>query len=184
MADTDSNPETWKAVPGYEGLYEVSDLGRVRSLDRIKRNGRRARGKILATPLSEGYPCCNLCLDGKQILHRVHRLVTITFIGPAPDDADTVNHKDFDRTNNRLENLEWLSHGENLRHAHAADRCRSRRIYKRGEAWRSERLSADQVLSIRSLRASGHSVISLAAMFHVSRTEVIRIVNRTVWKSV
>lgn len=178
--EENTTTEEWRAVVGYEGFYEVSDLGRVRSLDRIKRNGKRARGKILRTPLSEGYPCCNLVRGGKQILNRVHRLVAAAFVEKPSDEASTVNHKDFDRTNNRPDNLEWLSHGDNMRHAHAANRCAGRRVYTRGKDYR--RLEADTVREIRRRYASGETARSLCAAFDLSHPHVYRIVNRVVWK--
>lgn len=182
MAEQDPTAERWLPVVGYEGLYEVSDLGRIRSLDRIKSNGRRSRGRILSTPLSSGYPCLNLCRGGSQVLVRVHRLVAEAFLGPAPDLSETVNHKDFDRTNNRPENLEWLSHADNMRHAHAALRCR--REYANGERHVMAKLSRLNVLDIRKRAESGVSNAELAREFGVSATNVWMIRHRKSWRSV
>lgn len=105
--------EHWRAVPGYEGSYEVSDLGRVRSLDRITDRGRRWRGRMMTTcPLPNGYLIVTLWRDGCQRSPLVHRLVLAAFVGPAPDDTEAL-HGDGDRTNNRLVNLSWGTHSEN-----------------------------------------------------------------------
>lgn len=98
--------EEWKPVVGYEGLYEVSSLGRVRS-----------RQGLLRQSLANRYPSVHLSRDGKQATHRVHRLVASAFI-PNPDGRETVNHIDGDRTNNAALNLEWVTTSENVRHAH------------------------------------------------------------------
>ena len=98
--------ETWKSVVGYEGLYEVSDLGRVKSLW-------YGREKILK-PQKDGwgYPHVILCKDGKKKTLKVHRLVAEAFI-PNPNNLATVNHKDEVKTNNIVSNLEWMSQQDN-----------------------------------------------------------------------
>lgn len=122
--------EIWKAVEGYEGKYEVSNLGRVRSLDHISFRNLRGqiydclvRGKILSpTKDSSGYLQIRLWNDGmKSFL--VHRLVAKAFI-PNPDNLETVNHKDENITNNRADNLEYLSVADNVRYGTAIARRR------------------------------------------------------------
>lgn len=102
--------EIWKPVAGYEGLYEVSNEGNVRSL----KSGRwRNRRKIL-TPrkIDNGYHLVALCKDGTGKQMYVHRLVAQAFI-PNPNNLETVNHKDEVKTNNNVSNLEWMSHKDN-----------------------------------------------------------------------
>lgn len=113
--------EEWKAIPGYEGLYEASTLGRVRSLDRLIhcRNGsvKQYRGTVLTpSTTNTDYLSVQLSRDGKPIRYLVHRLVALTFI-PNPDGLEEVNHKDGVKRNNELSNLEWMSRVRNIRHA-------------------------------------------------------------------
>lgn len=102
--------ETWKAIPGYEGLYEVSNLGRVKSLD----YNHTGKDGILKPENSTygGYLRVHLCKDGKTRNLRVHRLVAEAFI-PNPNHLETVNHKDEVKTNNTVSNLEWMSQKDN-----------------------------------------------------------------------
>lgn len=103
--------EIWKPVAGYEGLYEVSSEGNVRSL----KSGRwRNRRKIL-TPrkIDNGYHLVALCKDGAGKQMYVHRLVAQAFI-PNPNNLETVNHKDEVKTNNNVSNLEWMTQKDNI----------------------------------------------------------------------
>lgn len=119
--------EEWRPVKGYEGRYEVSSLGRVRSLDFDRpysgQKPRRHKGKILSQPVSKqlGYRYVGLC-DGKTsrcVL--VHRLVAEAFVDrPASRKRLCVNHIDGNKLNNVPENLEWVTWGENNLHAYRA----------------------------------------------------------------
>ena len=102
--------ENWKAIAEYEGLYEVSDLGRVKSLG----NDKSRKEKILKPQKDTGgYLLVSLYKDGhkKQLL--VHRLVAEAFI-KNPNNLETINHKDEDKTNNTVSNLEWMSREDNV----------------------------------------------------------------------
>jgi DNA-binding XRE family transcriptional regulator len=101
--------ESWKPVEGYEGLYEVSDLGRVRS---IKRSGRILAGCQVA----HGYIAVSLHKNNQKSMYLVHRLVAKAFI-PNPENKSQVNHKDLDKRHNSVENLEWVTPRENIEHA-------------------------------------------------------------------
>lgn len=98
--------ECWKPVVGFEGLYEVSDKGRVRSIPRGV--GKKPNGGILATRLTRcGYVQVHLYKDGKSYFRNVHRLVAQAFI-PNPNNLPQVNHKSEVKTENFVENLEWV----------------------------------------------------------------------------
>lgn len=107
--------EEWRSIAGYEGIYEVSSLGRVRSLDRVSL-GRRLRGRIMKTVINAaGREMIGLNRPGEKYVFRaVHRLVAIAFVDGSDE---TVNHKDGDKRNNRADNLEWMSVADNIRHA-------------------------------------------------------------------
>lgn len=112
--------EIWKDVVGYEGLYQVSNLGRVKSVERTLNNGYKWQEKILKlTKKPRGYLRVHLCKNGTCRDEFVHRLVAIAFIPNDDIFATTVNHKNEDKTDNRVENLEWLSLGDNLRYSNA-----------------------------------------------------------------
>lgn len=97
--------EIWRDIDGYEGLYKVSNLGNIKSLN-YRRTGKE---KILIHNKSGGgYMYVYLSKNGKQKQHLVHRLVSKAFI-PNPNNYTEVNHKDEDKTNNRVENLDWCS---------------------------------------------------------------------------
>lgn len=108
----------WKDIDGYEGYYQISDSGMVRTLDRYVRriDGYVQKRKARNTRMfinKDGYCKVKLNKDGKSKEFFVHRLVAQAFI-ENPDNKLEVNHIDFDRTNNRASNLEWVSHSENI----------------------------------------------------------------------
>ena len=110
--------EIWKDIKDYEGLYQVSNLSRVRSLERweMLKNGysRYRKGRILKTHIDKyGYERVMLYKDGKQKLKQVHRLVAEAFL-PNPDNLPQVNHKDENPLNNVVSNLEWCNSKYNI----------------------------------------------------------------------
>lgn len=132
--------EIWKDIDGFEGYYQVSNLGRVKSLERIRiaNNGKsetaqfQVKEKILAiSKQTQGYSQVNLCKDGTQKTHRLNRLVAITFI-PNPENKPEVNHIDGNKDNNCVSNLEWVTSKENTRHklTHGLNKTRSRAVLK------------------------------------------------------
>lgn len=111
------NMEVWKEIDGYNQRYEVSNYGRVRSKDMVV-NGRlqnchKIKGRILKPHTDkEGYKGIVLCINQKRKTFRLHRLVAAAFI-PNPDNKPCVDHIDGDKSNNRADNLRWVTTKEN-----------------------------------------------------------------------
>lgn len=112
--------ERWLPIPGYEGLYDASDLGRIRSVERRVRSHhgsmRRVRERILKQcPDHGGYPSVGLNRAGRRLTKKVANLVALTFIGPKPFPAADVCHNDGDKMNSRLSNLRYDTKSANER---------------------------------------------------------------------
>ena len=120
--------EIWKPIEGYEGLYEVSNLGRVRSLDRFYY--RLHKGKVLSpTKDRYGYLTVTLNCNGKSKTIKIHRLVAQAFL-PNPDNLPQVNHKDEVKSNNCVDNLEWCSAKYNVNFGTRQERYRNTMLEK------------------------------------------------------
>ena len=124
------NMENWKSVRGYEGLYEVSDMGRVRRGDRVLKPYQRKRDGYMEVTLSKNNVPANI---------KVHQLVARAFI-PNPDNLPEVNHKDENKQNNTASNLEWCRHRVNCNHG-----SRNQRI-SQGNSRRVEQMSGGVVI--------------------------------------
>jgi hypothetical protein len=177
--------ETWAAVPGWDGLYEVSDAGRVRSLDRTVciRNPhgvlapRTYRGRVLKAAIGpSGYPLVSFTAPGrKREYHFVHALVARAFIGPRPDGLD-VCHGNGVRSDNRLENLRY-----DTRQANAMDRHAHGTIVRRfGEACHVAKLTDDAVRFIRANRTA-MSMRALARKFGVAHRTIGAVIRGESW---
>ncbi|MCE7039203.1 NUMOD4 domain-containing protein [Dyadobacter sp. CY312] len=196
---TNESEEVWKSIPGYEGIYEVSNHGRVRSLDRntiafmpgVGNYTRFFKGKILkqshfiGSKSSPGYWCVGLRpLNGVRLPCLVHRLVAMTFI-PNPENKPTVNHKDGNGKNNHLSNLEWCTRMENNQHAiqtglHDPHYTKDR---PRGERTNTAKLTADQVKVIKKLLPT-HTLKEIGAMYGVTNHAIFRIKKGLNWKHI
>jgi hypothetical protein len=119
--------EIWKPIKNYEGLYEVSNLGRVKSLARVTLKRHSISKQIMNYPqkelimvgsISAGYPSVLLSKNNIPVNNLIHRLVATHFIHN-PEDKEQVNHKNGNKKDNRVENLEWNTRSENQKHSYA-----------------------------------------------------------------
>lgn len=130
----DNMEEVWKDIAGYEGLYQVSNFGRVKSLDRYVPHsslGRKfCKGCIMSLHINNaGYCTVNLCKDNKYKSFDIQRLVALAFI-PNPNNLPEVNHKDENKLNNSVENLEWVTKSGNNRYGSKLKRQREKILKK------------------------------------------------------
>ncbi len=154
--------EIWNPIPGYEGQYEASNQGRVRSNKKI----------LAACNVSGGYKAVSL---GKNNSKLIHRLVAAAFLGPAPSGKQLVLHSNGDRYDNRLSNLRYGSHKDN-----SAD-AKLHGTQARGERQHAAKLTTEQVLYIR---ASNETSAALAKKFSVTTACISAIIKRKNWRHV
>jgi hypothetical protein len=164
--------ERWRTVAGYEGLYEISDLGNVRSLHRSYKP--RLRGDLLTPGVSCGKMTVVLYKDGGRKTRLVHHLVLDAFTGPCPP-GEEARHGPGGALDNRLVNLCWGTHAEN-----EADRVRDG-TSNRGERQWQARLTREQVMECRRRYAAGESQGVLAAEFGVSGPTVSNAITGETW---
>lgn len=167
--------EMWESVNGYEGLYEVSNLGRVRSLKRATTNG-----IVLKQMMRYGYMHVCLSKEGKPSTKRVHRLVAEAFIAN-PMDKPVVNHIDGNKANNAASNLEWATNSENELHSYRVLGKKQSRPWKGKPRKFARKLSsADAAAIVSSKRPSRE----LAAEYGVSKTTINKIRKRKIYREV
>lgn len=157
--------ENWKPVPGYESRYEVSDLGRVKSL--------KGTPKILRPGLRRGYPSVVLAVNTVKRNRTVHTLVMEAFVGPPPEGHE-VSHEDGDRANPRLGNLKHVTHRENQQ------RMVQHGMSLKGEKHHKTRLTEAQVREVRDAPSKG--VMALGRKHGMRRDVVDQIRSRRTWK--
>ncbi|MGB3042523.1 MAG: NUMOD4 domain-containing protein [Xanthobacteraceae bacterium] len=177
--------EVWKTIPGWERSYEASTEGNIRSVDRAvtRPDGsvQKFRGKVLRRSInSKGYLIVSLH-DGarqKRGSFRVHRLVASTFI-PNPMNLPEVNHIDSDRTNARVENLEWVTPSQNRYHGyHCGFVVMPRHFGTENNAAKLTYAKADE---IRHLHRAGESQRSLGRRFGVHHKTISDIISGKNW---
>jgi len=164
--------EQWKEVVGYEGLYLVSSLGRIKSYKRLGNYRTRIKNDRLNRG---GYKLIDLCKNSKNKTHTVHRIVAVAFL-PNPFNKLTINHKNGIKSDNRLKNLEWATISENLKHAFKTG-------LKKPTRWMAI-LTERQVKEIRRLRKNGLTNKELAKKYGVSSSAITNVTTRIRWKHV
>lgn len=162
----------WKFIPGFDGLYRVSDTGRVQSCHRRgSRSQERAAWRDMKLQRhAHGYVVLGLGRRGKKRHYYLHRLVAEAFV-PNPRGLKATNHIDCDKTNNRWTNLEWCTYAENTQHAMRMGLIIS------GSRHQHSKLTAGQVREIRARQAVGIRVPEIATAFEVCRQTVYHILN-------
>jgi len=174
--------EEWRPVPGSDGLYSVSNFGRVRSEPVAALRVGRQRGRILDCHRdSKGYRQFQVCrLDGRRTRMKVHRAVALAFLGPRPTGTQ-INHKSGDKHDNSVANLEYVTCRENIRHGWKLGLYRG--DHTRGERNRQARLTA---CDVRFIRDSGSQLglSQLSRRFGVSKTTIWQVMRRKTWKHI
>lgn len=162
--------ETWEVIPGYNGRYEASTLGRIR---RVSGKGTLKGPKLLRTFVGDyGYIRTAIIRKGKVYKPGVHVLVALAFLGKCPEGYE-VNHIDLDKSNNCLSNLEYLTHKQNHQHV------RARKMWDTGKA--NRRLTDDQV---REIRASSESQRVLGNKYGLAGVAIWQIRHYKTYKDV
>lgn len=158
--------ELWRNIDGYKGVYQVSSFGRIRS---YKYNSSR----ILKPRINrQGYLYINLCEEGKYKSFTIHRIVSKAFLGKS---SLTVNHKNGNKLNNCIENLEWISQQENTNHA------KFNNLLAKGEKNGKSKLSIRDVELIRYKYKNGKSMRCIGKEFSVSHNCISKIINNKSW---
>lgn len=176
--------EIWKKVDGYE--YEVSNLGSIRSLSRIVlcRYGkfRTHKGRLLKPSLtkSTGYLHVKLCKDGKEKAISLHRVIATTFL-PGYDSMFDVNHKNGIKTDNRVENLEWMTRQQNIQHSYD----NGLQVSLKGTDHGNAILNDLSIMVIRdACSTKRYSQRSIALYFKISQQTVSDIYHKKIWRHI
>ena len=186
MATQDSTTnqiEIWKDVVGYEGFYSVSNFGKVRS--EMPKKGSTFKGKILR-PARQGnglrYLKLVLCKDKKHIGFTVHRLVAEAFIGKRPVGYE-INHKDGCSTNNKFQNLEYVTHQENI--SHAKNILKSFANHPKGEKHWNAKITDRDAKEIRNLYYKKvRTQKELSKIYKISSGNIKNIIKRRAWRHI
>jgi len=168
--------EQWKDIDGYEGLYQVSNFGRVKSFVVTK------KGRIRKGVPALGYPQVQLKGngDGSFETGKIHRLVAIAFI-PNPDNLPEVNHIKGDRGDCRAWRLEWSTASDNMKHAYRELGKVNNLANQKGESHYNAKFKKEDILNIRELAQQGKTPTEIANLYNERTGAICRIINRTRW---
>jgi len=175
-----NDKEIWRSIENYCG-YFVSNFGRVKSKTRFvkDKNGKNRiqKGRILKFQFINNYYSVTLCNEvGEHQIVRVHHLVLECFCSKRPSPKHQCNHKDGNKLNNNIHNLEWMTALENTRHAHRVGLANSR-----GIANAHSKLSEEDVLNIRDLYKKNVSMRELSKKFNVSVQNIHSVIRKKAW---
>lgn len=167
--------EEWRDIQGYEGVYQVNPIGQVK---RIGGGSGAVRGLVLKDfDNGHGYRYISLSKDGKGRNYYIHVLLATAFI-PNPERKPQINHRNGQKSDNRLENLEWVTLSEQMIHAYGTGLAPS------GEYNHMAKLTEYEVGVIRRLHMAGVARPVIASSFGISKATVHRIVHRELWRNV
>lgn len=175
--------EIWVSVKGFEGIYEVSNLGRVKSLNRFvkyttKEGGYQRKEKILNQKICDnGYNAVRLFKNAKGREWKVHIVVAENFGLPKSKGQKYINHKNGCKTDNRLDNLEWCTQSENMIHAYENGFAKG----QKGSDHPGNVLTEEEVIKIRKLHSGGMVQRRIAEEYGVCFQTISLIVNRKTW---
>ena len=186
QADANQTDEEWQDIGEWQGLYAVSNLGRVRSYDRevaarLTGTAYIHKGRVLTLKRTGNYRGVSLFLDGTNRRFYVHRLVAQAFI-PNPSNLPEVNHKDGNKLNNCVSNLEWVTRSDNAQHAWKTGLLKSPNP-PCGELQHASKLTENDVKQIRIDFQPG-SGPKLARKYGVTPRTIYLIARRDSWKHV
>lgn len=175
--------ETWKNIDGHEGRYQVSNLGRVKTLERTVSFGRSYRvikEKVLTPSIgTTGYFEIKPCKEGRHETRKIHRLVANAFIDNIYNKPQ-VNHIDGNKLNNKVENLEWVTKSENAIHAYKTGLV----VRPQGELNRRSILRESQVIEIKDKISKGGKVSDLCVEYNVNSSTVASIKSGKSWRHI
>lgn len=169
--------EEWRHVPGFEGLYRVSSEGRV------FKTWKHGGGIMKTRRKPSGYCAVSLTNRGKSVIRYVHQLVAAAFL-PNPDKRPHVNHKNFNPSDNRVENLEWVYPCENIQYSRRAGRYPAFTVSLPGESNPRAILTVAKVKEIRGLISDGVCDSAIGRTYGVTTAAINRIRNGKNWSSV
>lgn len=173
--------DVWKDIPGYDG-YQATTDGRIRAIDRVCSSGKKRHGRVLKQKTHDGYQYINF----HRVPVAVHRLVALAFI-PNPESKKCINHKDLNRANNNVDNLEWCTHSENAKHALAHGRLihlQRGHDFVRGEKNNNAKLSDELVRNLRSKISTWVEAKQYARNNGLSPSSVWRAITKKTWAHV
>ena len=182
-----NNTEIWKDIPGYEGLYKISNTGKILSISKTrtgysymakKKINRSYKDRILRPQKIGNYFGVALTKNGDQKTLLVHRLVALAFL-PNHENMPNINHIDFNTHNNSIDNLEWCTQLENIHHSMNAGRNRK----ASGENCGASKFTNIQVKKIRTI-PKNHNHIEIAKIFNVHPETISKIRRGITYKNI
>jgi hypothetical protein len=172
----DSPSDERRPIPGFDGRFEIDLQGNVYAMAAYQKLPAGRIMRVRVTP--DGYSYVTLYWNGKTVIGFIHRLLMLTFHPVENSHLLEVNHIDLNKKNNRLDNLEWMTHAENMKHARKLKAWKNQPY---GEQLIHSKLTADKVREVRRMRESGMLHREIAAQFNVSTVAITNVINGKSW---